>query len=337
MNSGQRLQDLRGAFKVAVLATSLILSMVSSGARAQVPDGFPSRPIKIVVPVAPGGNLDAVTRAVGERMSTWLKQPVIVENRTGASSSLGSRYVAQAAPDGYTLLAMANTFLSTPTVLSSAGYDVARDFAGVSQMVQVPNIIIVPTASPYRSLEDLIAAARANPGGLTLATAGHGSVAHIAAERFMRHVGVKFTLVPYKGNGPALIDMIGGRVATMFDQVSTSAPRIEGKQLRGIAVTGQTRVARLPDVPTMAEAGVNDFIDYTFNGLAAPVKTPPEILARLHQAVVESLKDPELIRSFAAGSIEAVPSASHEAFTRWMREEAARYAKLAKDANFTVE
>lgn len=322
----------------AALAGALVLApMTSFEAQAQAADTFPSKPIKIVVPVAPGGNLDAVARAVGERMSTWLRQPVIVENRTGASSSLGSRYVAQAAPDGYTLLAMANTFLSTPTVLSSAGYDVARDFAGVSQMVRVPNIIIVPTGSPYRSVEDLIAAARANPGGLTLATAGHGSVAHIAAERFMRHVGVKFTLVPYKGNGPALIDMIGGRVATMFDQVSTSAPRIEGKQLRGLAVTGETRVARLADVPTMAEAGVKDFIDYTFNGLAAPIKTPPEVLGRLHQAVVEALKDPELIKSFAAGSIEAVPSPSHQAFTQWMREEAARYAKLAKDANFTVE
>jgi tripartite-type tricarboxylate transporter receptor subunit TctC len=278
-----------------------------------------------------------VTRAVGEKISTYLRQPVVVENRTGASSSVGSRYVAQAAPDGYTLLSMANTFLSTPTVLSSAGYDVARDFVGVSQMVRVANIVIVPASSPYRTLGDLIAAAKAQPEKLTLATAGHGSVAHIAAERFMRHVDVKFTLVPYKGNGPALIDMVGGRVATMFDQVSTSAPRIQQAQLRGLAVTGERRSAALPDIPTMAEAGVKDFIDYTFNGLAAPVKTPAAVLRRLHQAVVESMKDPELIKRFAASSVEVAPSSSPEEFTQWMREEAARYAKLAKDANFTVE
>jgi tripartite-type tricarboxylate transporter receptor subunit TctC len=153
----------------------------------------------------------------------------------------------------------------------------------------------------------------------------------------MRHVDVKFTLVPYKGNGPALIDMVGGRVATMFDQVSTSAPRIQQAQLRGLAVTGERRSAALPDIPTMAEAGVKDFIDYTFNGLAAPVKTPAAVLRRLHQAVVESMKDPELIKRFAASSVEVAPSSSPEEFTQWMREEAARYAKLAKDANFTVE
>jgi putative tricarboxylic transport membrane protein len=305
------------------------------GVHAQ--DRFPSRSVRIIVPVPPGGNLDAVTRAVAERLSVGLGQAVVVENRTGASSSVGTRFVAQSPADGYTLLAMANTFVSTPAVMPSAGYDPVGEFAGVGMLVRVPNVIIVPASSPSQTMADLIAMAKTRPGEISYATAGAGSVGHMAAERFSRHLGLKLLHVPYKGNGPALVDMVGGRVAMMFDQVSTSTPHIKAGRLRALAVTTAARSSILPDVPTLAEAGVKDFEDFTWNGLAAPVATPRDVLTRLHAEVGKALQSSELRARFAAQGIEVTPSASFEEFTTYIRDEVARNAKLARDANIKVE
>jgi tripartite-type tricarboxylate transporter receptor subunit TctC len=303
----------------------------------QTQDRFPSKALRIIVPVPPGGNLDAVTRAVAERLSANIGQAVVVENRTGASSTVGTRFVAQSPADGYTLLAMANTFVSTPAVMSSAGYDPVAEFAGVSLMVRVPNVVIVPANSPSQTMADLIAYAKAKPGEVSYATAGAGSVGHMAAERFSRHVGLQLLHVPYKGNGPALVDMVGGRVAMMFDQVSTSGPHIKGGRLRALGVTSLTRSPLFPEVPTLDEAGVKGFEDYTWNGLAVPAATPRDVLARLHADVVKALQSPELRNRFAAQGIEVLPSASYDEFTTFVRDEVARNAKLARDANIKVE
>lgn len=324
--------------KVRMVPAALLLacaSIVAPAAHSQ--DGFPSKPLRIIVPVPPGGNLDAVTRAVAERLSANIGQPVVVENRAGASSSVGSRFVAQSAPDGYTLLAMANTFLSTPAVMPSAGYDPVEEFVGVSMLVRVPNVLVVPATSPFKTLPDLISSAKARPGQVSFATAGAGSVGHMAAERFSSDLGLKMLHVPYKGNGPALIDMVGGRVDMMFDQVSTSGPHIRSGKLRALAVTSQARSPVLPEVPTMEEAGVKNFVDYTFNGLAAPAGVPRDIVARLHAEVRKALESPELRSRFASLGVEVAPSASHEEFTAYIRSETARYAKLAKEANIRVE
>ena len=300
-------------------------------------DKFPSKPLRVIVPVPPGGNLDAVTRAVSERISANIGQPVVVENRTGASSTVGTRFVGQSPADGYTLLAMANTFVSTPAVMPGAGYDPVNEFVGVSMLVRVPNVIIVPASSSAQNMNDLIAMAKAKPGEITYATAGAGSVGHMAAERFSRHVGLKLVHIPYKGNGPALVDMVGGRVQMMFDQVSTSGPHIKAGRLRALAVTTSSRSGVLPDVPTLAEAGVKDFEDYTWNGLAAPAGTPREVLVRLHAEVVKALQTPELRSRYAGQGIDTAPSASYEEFTTFIRDEVARNAKLARDANIKVE
>ena len=308
---------------------------IAPGVHAQ--DRFPSKSLRIIVPVPPGGNLDAVTRAVAERLSVGLGQAVVVENRTGASSTVGSRFVAQSPADGYTLLAMANTFVSTPAVMPGAGYDPVAEFVGVGMMVRVPNVVVVPANSPTQTMAELIARAKARPGEITYATAGAGSVGHMAAERFSRHVGLQLVHIPYKGNAPALVDMVGGRVAMMFDQVSTSGGHIKAGRLRALGVTTLTRSSVLPDVPTLDEAGVKGFEDYTWNGLAAPAGTPREVLMRLHSDLAKALQSPELRARFAAQGIEVTPSASYEEFTTYIRDEVARNAKLARDANIKVE
>ena len=308
---------------------------IAPGVHAQ--DRFPSKSVRIIVPVPPGGNLDAVTRAVAERLSVGLGQAVVVENRTGASSTVGSRFVAQSPADGYTLLAMANTFVSTPAVMPGAGYDPVAEFVGVGMMVRVPNVVVVPANSPTQTMAELIARAKARPGEITYATAGAGSVGHMAAERFSRHVGLQLVHIPYKGNAPALVDMVGGRVAMMFDQVSTSGGHIKAGRLRALGVTTLTRSAVLPDVPTLDEAGVKGFEDYTWNGLAAPAGTPREVLTRLHADLAKALQSPELRARFAAQGIEVTPSASYEEFTTYIRDEVARNAKLAREANIKVE
>jgi tripartite-type tricarboxylate transporter receptor subunit TctC len=321
--------------RLAALAASPAAIAWPGWAGAQ--SGFPSRPLRIVVPTPPGGNLDAVSRAIGERLTALVGQPVVVENRTGASSTVGTRHVAQSPADGYTLLTMANTFLSTPAVMANAGYDAETDFTGVSMLVRLPNVIVVPVGSPFQTLRELIEGARAKPGEVTFATAGAGSVGHISAERFARDLGLKLVHVPYKGNGPALIDMVGGRVAMMFDQVSTSAPHVRSGRLRALAVTSAARSPVLPDVPTMAEAGVRDFEDYTFNGFAVAAATPRDVVAQLHAAVTRALQDPELRARFTGQGMEVVPSPTPDAFNRFMKDEVARYRQLARDANIRVE
>jgi tripartite-type tricarboxylate transporter receptor subunit TctC len=317
--------------------TLLLVVAAALAPPTQAQERFPSKPLRVIVPVPPGGNLDAVTRAVAERLSANIGQAVVVENRTGASSSVGTRFVSQSPADGYTLLAMANTFVSTPAVMSSAGYDPVAEFAGVSMLVRVPNIVVVPANSPSHTVLELIAAAKAKPGEISYATAGPGSVGHMAAERFSRHVGLQLLHVPYKGNAPAQVDLLGGRVAMMFDQVSTSGVHIKSGRLRALAVTSTTRSPVLPDVPTLAEAGVKDFEDYTWNGLAAPAATPRDVLTRLHAEVVKALQSPELRARFASQGIETVPSASHEEFSTFIKDEVARNARLARDANIKVE
>ncbi len=303
----------------------------------QTQDRFPSKPLRIIVPVPPGGNLDLVTRAVAERLSAGIGQAVVVENRTGASSTVGTRFVGQSPADGYTLLSMANTFVSTPAVMPSAGYDPVNEFVGVSMLVRVANVVIVPASSPVQTMADLIAQAKAKPGEVSYATAGPGSVGHMAAERFSRHLGLKLLHIPYKGNGPAQVDVIGGRVAMMFDQVSTSSPHIKAGRLRALGVTTLTRSSVLPEVPTVDEAGVKGFEDYTWNGLSAPAGVPRDVLTRLHAEVVKALQSPDLRSRFAAQGIEIAPSASYEEFTAFVRDEVARNAKLARDANIKVE
>ena len=293
---------------------------------------YPSRAVRVIVPLAAGGNVDIVARAVGEQIGKTLGQPVVVENRPGASSLVGTQLVAKAAPDGYTLLAIANTFATVPLIVPNPGYDPLRDFAAVTLTCLVPQVLIVNPGLSVNSVKELISLARSEPGKISYATSGNGSTGHMAAELFNRQAGIKMLHVPYKGNSQALIDVIGGQVAMMFDQVSTSAPQIRGGKVRALAVTSLARSPLLPEVPTVDESGLPGYEDITFNGLVAPAGTPQEILVRINRAVAGAVSGTDLHRRFIERGIELKASPSPEEFGAYIKAESEKKTRLAREA-----
>jgi tripartite-type tricarboxylate transporter receptor subunit TctC len=305
-------------------------------ALAQSPD-YPHRAIRIIVPLAAGGNVDIVARTLADPVSKSLGQTVLVENRPGASSLVGTQFVARSAADGYTVLAVANTFATVPLIVSSPGYDPLKDFTGITLTCLVPQVLVVNPSLPVSSIRELIALAKSQPGKISYASSGNGSTGHMAAELFNRQAGVTMLHVPYKGNSQALIDVIGGQVAMMFDQVSTSTPQIKAGKVRAIAVTSLKRPPLLPDVPTVDESGVPGYEDITFNGLVAPAGTPREILVRLQQAVAKAVSDAELTKRFIERGVELKASGSPEEFTAHIRAEAEKKGRLAREAGIKPE
>lgn len=326
-----KMHGVRDLRQILMVCCSLVALSASAA------DSYPSKSVRVIVPVAGGGNLDIVTRSLSERLAIGLGQSVVVENRPSASSLLGTQYVARSAPDGYMLLAMANTFLSTPAIVANAGYDPVADFVGVSLICRIPEVLVVAANSPVQSVAELIAQAKARPGSVSYASAGSGSVGHIVAEVFSRHVGITLLHIPYKGNAQAIVDVVGGRVALMFDQVSTSASHIRSGALRALGVTTLARSTLFPNVATLDEQGLKGFEDVTINALMAPAATPREIVGRLHAEIARAVQTPELRARFGGQGIELTPSASPEEFTAYVRSEVARYAKLARDANIKAE
>ena len=316
-------------------ALASLLALVSAAALAQ--GDYPSRPVRIVVPLVAGGNLDIVARTVAEQISKPLGQPVLVENRPGASSLVGTQSVARAAPDGYTLLAIANTFVTVPLVVPAPGYDPLKDFAAVTLTCLVPQVIIVTPSLAAHSVKELIALAQAQPGKIAYGSSGNGSTGHMAAELFSRQAGIRMLHVPYKGNAQAIVDVIGGQIAMMFDQVSTSAPQIRAGKVRALAVTSLKRSPLLPEVPTADESGLAGFEDITFNGLVAPAGTPHEVLVRLNRAVAAAVSEPELSKRFIARGIELKASASPEEFSAYIRAESEKKTRLAREAGIKPE
>jgi tripartite-type tricarboxylate transporter receptor subunit TctC len=298
---------------------------------------YPVKPIRIVVPLVPGGNQDIVARALAEELSKGLGQQVIVENRPGQSAIIGTQFVKAAPPDGYTLLSVAVTFARVPAVVKAAGYDPAADFAGVSLVCRIPQVLVVNANHPAKSLQDLVALAKAKPGEVSFGSSGNGSTGHVAAEMFMRMTGTKLLHVTYKGNAQAIVDVMGGQVAMMFDQVSTSAGHVKGGKLRALGVTTKTRSAVLPEVPTLHEQGLKDFEDVTWNGIVAPAATPRAVLVRLNAEISRAMSNPEFQRRYGERGIEMVASRSPEEFSAYVRSEADAFAKLVREAGIKVE
>ena len=315
-----------------MLLALILAAFCTAGALAQQGADYPSRPLRIIVPLAAGGNVDIVARTLAEQISRSLGQPVIVENRPGASSLVGTQFVAKSPADGYTLLAIANTFATVPLIVANPGYDPLKDFTGITWTCLVPQVLIVNPASPAQSVRELIALAKAQPGGLSYATSGNGSTGHMASELFNTQAGVKMLHVPYKGNSQAIVDVISGQVTMMFDQISTSAPQVKGGKLRALAITSLKRSPLLPEVPTVDESGVPGYEDITFNGLVAPAGTPREILARLNRAVNDAVRAPDLRNRFLERGVELTASATPEAFTEHLRAEVEKQGRLAREA-----
>ncbi len=319
-----------------ILAAALTI-LGTAAAPAQTTGAYPSRAVRIVVPFAAGGNVDLVARALAQRLTETLGQQILVDNRPGASGLVGTHLVAKSAPDGYTLLAMANTFAVVPSLMSKPGYDPLKDFAAISLTCRVPQVLVVNPALPVRSVKELIALAKARPGEISYASAGTGGTGHMAAELFNRHAGLKMLHVPYKGNAQAIVDVISGQVTMMFDQVSTAAPHVNAGKLRALAVTSLKRSPLFPKIPTIDESGMRGFEDITFNGLVAPAGTPREVLVRLNAEVAKAVRFAELHKRFLERGVELAASASPEDFAAYIKAEFVKKAKLAREAGIKVE
>jgi tripartite-type tricarboxylate transporter receptor subunit TctC len=298
---------------------------------------YPTKPIRMIVPLVPGGNQDIVARAVAEELSKSLGQPVIVENRPGQSAIIGTQFVKGAPADGYTLLSVAVTFARVPAVVKAAGYDAAADFTGVSLVCRIPQVLVVHPAFAAKNLQELIAAAKARPGEVSFGSSGNGSTGHVAAEMFMRMTGTKLLHITYKGNAQALVDVMGGQINMMFDQVSTSGPQVKGGKVRALGVTTIARTAVLPEVPSLHELGLSNFEDVTWNGIVAHAATPKDVLNRLHGAVAKALSNPDLQKRYLDRGIELAASRSPEEFSAYVKSQADGFAQLVREAGIKVE
>ena len=316
---------------------ALLASLALASATLAHGQDYPTHAVRLIVPLTAGGNVDIVARTVAEHISRTLGQPVVVENRPGASSLVGTQLVAKAAADGYTLLAMANTFATVPLIVASPGYDPLKDFAGITLTCLVPQVLVVNPGLAAHSVKELIALAKSEPGKISYGSSGNGGTGHLAAELFSHQAGIRLLHVPYKGNSQALVDVIGGQIAMMFDQVSTSAPQIRAGKVRPLAVTSLKRSPLLPEVPTVDESGLPGFEDITFNGLVAPAGTPREVLERVNRAVAAAVSEPELYKRFIERGIELKASASPEEFAAYIRAEFEKKKRLAQEAGIKPE
>ena len=314
-----------------------IVMLLPLAPAAMAQTAYPTKAIRIIVPLVPGGNLDIVARAVAAAMGEGLGQQIIVENRPGASSLVGTQFVAKSAADGYTLLAIANTFATVPSLMKNPGYDALKDFAGVSLTCLVPQVLVVTPTLPVRTTKELLVLAKARPGQLAYGSSGAGSTGHIAAELMSMQGRVKFLHVPYKGNAAAIVDVIAGNVQMMFDQISAAKPYIESGRLRALGVTSLKRSSLFPNVQTIDESGLKGYEEITFNGLIAPAGTPREVLSRLNAEVTRVTRLPELRKRYLERGIELTSSASADEFTAYIKAEFDKKAKLARDAGIRIE
>ena len=307
----------------------LCLSLLASGAW---PQAYPAKPVRIVVPFSPGGSTDVTARIVAQKLTDAWRQQVIVDNRTGAGGNIGADAVAKAAPDGYTLLlATTGVMAINHHLYRNMSYDAARDFAPVTQIGALPLILVVHPSLPVKSVKELIAIAKSQPGQLTFASSGVGSATHMTAELFRLMAGVDIVHIPYKGSGQSLIDVISGEVAIAFDQITSSLPQVEAGKLRAIAVTSARRFPSVPKLPTVAEAGVAGYESVSWNGIAAPAATPRDILNRIQAEIARTLALPDIKERFARDGIEPVGS-TPEQFAAHIRAERVKWEKVVKAA-----
>jgi tripartite-type tricarboxylate transporter receptor subunit TctC len=299
------------------------------GAQAQT---YPSRPIKIVVPYAAGGAVDIVARTIGQPLSEALKQPVIIDNRPGASANIGMELVAKAAPDGYTLLMASNGIATNMTLFPQLAFDGQRDFAPVARIGYAPLVIVVPTSSPIKSLKDLIATAKAEPGKLTYASAGNGSSGHLAGELLKSTAKVDVLHVPYKGGAPAITDLLGERISFMPINPVEVIAHIRGGKLRALAVASDKRFPLLPDVPTAGEAGLPGYEASVWWGLVAPAKTPPEIVRQLNAETDKALANPAIANKLAELGVVVTPGTS-EQFGAFIKSQTQLWSGVIKSAH----
>ena len=317
-------------------AMLLIVFMVPGIVCAQA-QPFPSRPMRIIVGFAAGGPSDIVARLLGQQLSEKLGRPVVVENRPGATGTIGAELVAKSKPDGHTLyLASQTTHAVTPYMYQKVGYDPVKDFATVTLAMQNPLLVVAHPSLGVKSVKELVALAKAKPGAIDFATGGIGSSPHMSVELFKSLFKLNMVAVHYKGDGAAMADLIGGQVPIMFASIAGLLPHVKSGKLRGLAITGAKRSAIAPEFPTIAESGLTGYEVITWFGLLATGGTPPEIVSRLHQETVQSLGIPHVRDQIAKLGMEIVGS-TPEQFGTFLREENARWSKVVRDLNLKAE
>jgi tripartite-type tricarboxylate transporter receptor subunit TctC len=315
-----------------IAATGLAHHELAGAASAE----YPTRAIRLIVPFAPGGSNDIMARLMGQHFSESLGQPVVVDNRPGASGIIGTDVVAKAAPDGYTLLMMSVTLAVNPSLRAKLPYDTRKDLLPITLVASAPLMLVVHPSLPVKSVKELIAHAKANPGKLNFASGGPGTTPHLAGEMLKSMAGLEMTHVPYKGGGPALIDLVGGQVQLMLENIPSTLPHVKAGRLRALAVTGLRRSALVSDLPTLDESGLKGYEIVGWNGFFAPAGTPKHIVARIHGEAVKTLAKPEVKERLATLGAEGVGSSPAE-FAKFFSAEIAKWGRVVKEAGLKPE
>jgi tripartite-type tricarboxylate transporter receptor subunit TctC len=316
---------------VRVTKLLALLSILVFAYPAAAQSDYPSRAVRILVPSSPGGGTDILARVLADHLSRSMGGQFFVENRPGAGQMIGIEAVARAAPDGYTLLMAASTLAINPAMYRKVSYDALRDFAPITQVAGLPNVLLVHPSLPVRSLQELVALAKTRPGHLTYASAGIGTSPHMGMELFKSMAGIDLVHVPFRGTGPAVTEMLSGRVPVGFSNTLTAIPHIEAGTLRALGVTGSRRAEALPKIPTIAEAGVPGYDAMQWYGLLAPAGTPTAIVERIASDVAAALRLPDVKERLAADGAEAV-GGTPAAFAVLIKQELDKWAKVARAA-----
>lgn len=313
------------------------LALMLPLAAAAQSGAYPSKPVRLIVPAAPGGGADFLARIVGTKLQEQTGQSFVVDNRAGASGTIAADLTAKSAPDGYTLLLGQSTSIAiAPHIYPKLPYDTLRDLKPVTLVAEVPNMVVVHPGVPVNSVKDLIALAKAKPGTLNFGSAGNGAPSHLAGEMFKAAAGVDLVHVPYKGAGPATNDLLAGQIQVMFAPMVAVMPHVKAGRLKALAVTSGKRSPAVPDLPTLAESGLKDFAIVSWFGFFVPAATPPAVVDKLHQETVKALKSPETIERFAKEGAEPAGNTPAE-FAAYVQQESARYAKVLKDNNIKAD
>ena len=320
--------------------TSRRLVLQGLSATALVPfsaksQSFPTKPIRFVMPYAPGGSSEILARPIAQELSRTLGQSVFVDFKPGGGTTIGADFVAKSAPDGHTLVMMLSAHAINATLMPKLPYDTVKDFAPITIAATLPLVVVVPAQSPIKTFQDLIATARAQPGKLTFASAGPGNTSHLSVEYLKSRLGLDMIHGPYKGSGPAIIGLLGGEVNFMFDSLSSSLPQIKAGKFRALAMASARRSRILPDVPTVIESGVADFDVSVWYSILAAANTPPQIVQRLHSEFVRVLRTPDVKEKIESYGYDIVGSTPAEA-DAFIRSEIVRWAKVVRESGATV-
>jgi len=326
--------DRRRLLALAAAAPVLALGRTTAAQAPSLP-GWPNRFVKLVVPFTPGGGIDGIGRILGARLSEVWGQQVVIENKPGAGGNIASEFVARSAPDGYTIYITAAGLAVNRYLFASINYAPLADFAPVTLICPFPNMLVVPNSSPVRSVSDLLALAKKNPGKVTFASPGHGSSPHMSGELFKYLAKVDLTHVPYRGASPAYTDVIAGRVDCTFAVMASALPLVQSGQLRALGVTTAARVSAAPEVPTIAEAGVPGYDTSSWFAFFVPAKTPPEIIHKMHADTVAALAEPQIRAKLDALGVVVVGSTPEQLGTH-LRAEMDRWAPVIQAANIKV-